>query len=152
MLDAVEIAGRMDLLEKLKVVKTDAEGSLFNSLIFGLNNHYLLPRENRPAREAAQYSLQHAEDTERAVANSTRKVPLIAIDPYPHHVVAGVRILWKAVERDLEKDWLDHGVAEHMQHTMLNALKLLPQASRSVRTARQQAEASFTRNRYYLNS
>lgn len=151
MLDAVEIAGRMDLLEKLKVVKADAEGSLFNCLIFGLNNHYLLPRENRPAREG-QYSLQHVEDTERAVPNSTRKVPLIAIDPYPHHVVAGVRILWKAVERDLENDWLDHGVAEHMQDTMLSALKLLPQASKSVRTVRQQAEASFIRNRYYLNS
>lgn len=150
MLDAVEIAGRMDLLEKLKVVKTDAEGSLFNCLIFGLNNYYLLPRGNRPAREA-QYSIRHAEDNERAVPNSMRKVPLIAIDPYPHHVVAGVRILWKAVERDLENDWLDHGVAEHMQDTMFNALKLLPQASKSVRIARQQVEASLIRYRYDLN-
>ncbi|RAO66004.1 uncharacterized protein BHQ10_002016 [Talaromyces amestolkiae] len=151
MLDAVEIAGRTDLLEKLKVVKADAEGTLFNCLIFGLSNHYFLPRENRPMREA-QYSIQRDEDTEKAVAHSTRKVPLIAVDPYPHHVVAGVRILWKAVERDLENGWLDHGVAEHMQDTMLNALRLLPQASKSVRTARQQAEASFLRYRYDLNS
>lgn len=150
MLDAVEIAGRTDLLEKLKVVKADAEGSLFNCLIFGLNNHYFLPQENRATREA-QYSIRGAEDTERAATPSTKKVPLIAIDPYPHHVVAGVRILWKAVERDLENDWLDPGVAEHMQGTMLNALKLLPQASKSVRTARQQAEASFIRHRYELN-
>jgi hypothetical protein len=150
MLDAVEIAGRMDLLEKLKVVKAEAEGSLFNCLIFGLNNHYLVTRESRPAREG-RHCIQHAQDAERAVLHSTRKVPLIAIDPYPHHVVAGVRILWKAVERDIENDWLDHGVAEHMQDTMLNALKLLPQASKSVRTARQQAEASFIRNQYDFN-
>uniref|UniRef100_A0A093XSM8 Putative transporter C11D3.18C n=1 Tax=Talaromyces marneffei PM1 TaxID=1077442 RepID=A0A093XSM8_TALMA len=144
MLDAVEIAGRMDLLEKLKVVKADAEGSLFNCLIFGLNNHYLVPR--RPAGEE-QHGIQLAEEDGRAAAlELTRKVPLIAIDPYPHHVVAGVRILWKAVERDLENDWLDYGVAEHMQDTMLNALKLLPQASKSVQTVRQQAEASFIRN------
>lgn len=43
MLDAMEIAGRIDLLEKVKVVKADAEGSLFNCLIFGLNNEYLVP-------------------------------------------------------------------------------------------------------------
>ncbi|QGA17429.1 hypothetical protein EYB26_005100 [Talaromyces marneffei] len=130
MLDAVEIAGRMDLLEKLKVVKADAEGSLFNCLIFGLNNHYLVPR--RPVGEE-QHGIQLAEEDGRAAAlELTRKVPLIAIDPYPHHVVAGVRILWKAVERDLENDWLDYGVAEHMQDTMLNALKLLPQASKSL--------------------
>lgn len=143
MLDAVEIAGRMDLLEKLKVVKADAEGSLFNCLIFGLNNYYHVPRGSRP------HSIQYEREAERApLPESTRKMPLIAIDPYPHHVVAGVRILWKAVERDLENDWIDHGVAEHMQDTMLNALKLLPQASKSVRTVRQQAEASFIRNGY----
>lgn len=149
MLDAVEIAGRIDLLEKVKVIKADAEGSLFNCLIFGLNNQYLVPQENRSAGEA-HHSIQHIGDTDRAVPNSTRKVPLIAIDPYPHHVVAGVRILWKAIDRDLENNMLDHGVAENMQDTLLNALKLLPQASKSVRTVRQQAEASL-RYRYDLN-
>lgn len=153
MLDAVEIAGRMDLLEKMRVIKADAEGSLFNCLIFGLSNHFYVPRGASNPDETQFLTTGYSEETEReALTDSARKkVPLIAIDPYPHHVVAGVRILWKAVERNLENEWLDHSVAQHMQETMLNALNLLPQASRSVRTVRQQAEASFIGNRFNLH-
>ncbi|EED14013.1 conserved hypothetical protein [Talaromyces stipitatus ATCC 10500] len=153
MLDAMETAERMDLLEKMKVVKAGAEGSLFNCLIFGLNNHFYVPsgRSNRSPEES--HNIMQYATAERPVSldSSRRKVPLIAIDPYPHHVVAGVRILWKAVERNLENDWIDHSVAENMQDTMLKALRLLPQASKSVRTVRQQAEASFIGNRYIFN-
>ncbi|KAH8688706.1 hypothetical protein BGW36DRAFT_392055 [Talaromyces proteolyticus] len=138
MLDAVEIAGRMDLIEKTKVVKADAEGSLMNCLIFGLNNDFYVSRQGILQQ---QLHLQNSQEDDEHELN--KRVPLIVIDPYPHHVVAGVRILWKAVERNLENNTLDQSTAEHMHGIMLQALRLLPQASKSVRTARQQAEAAY---------
>ncbi|CRG87038.1 hypothetical protein PISL3812_04052 [Talaromyces islandicus] len=135
MLNAIEMAERTDLLEKMAVMKASAEGTLFNCLIFGLNNHFHIPRFN-DLRES-----QEVDDGEPQ--GSTRSVPLIAIDPYPHHVVAAVRILWKAVERDLENNCLDEKIAEKTQRVLLDTLTLLPQASKSVNIARQQAAASF---------
>lgn len=144
MLNAIEIADRTDLLGKTTVVKASAEGSLLNVLIFGLNNQFHIPRFNE-LREP-----QDEEDGEQQ--GSTRSVPLIAIDPYPHHVVAAVRILWKAVERDLENDCLDEKVAEKTQRVLLDTLTLLPQASKSVNMARQQAAASFLGRRHSVDN
>lgn len=144
MLDAIETAERMDLMEKTKVVKASAEGTLLNCLIFGLNNHFHIPRFHGLTEDH-----QH-EVPESGEQDSFRSVPLIAIDPYPHHVVAAVRLLWKAVDRDRENDCLDENIAEKTQRVLLDTLKLLPQASKSVQSARQQAEASFLGHRHSI--
>lgn len=145
MLNAIEMAERTDLMEKMSVVKASAEGTLLNCLIFGLSNQFHVPLLNNEQREKRE-----TEDGEQQ--SSTLSVPLIAIDPYPHHVVAAARILWKAVERDLENDCLDKQVAEKTQGILLDTLRLLPQASKSVNMARQQAETSFLGRRHSVDN
>ncbi|KFY70373.1 hypothetical protein V498_10360 [Pseudogymnoascus sp. VKM F-4517 (FW-2822)] len=72
-------------------------------------------------------------------------VPLLAIDPYPHHVVAAVRLLWLGTERDYETGKLDLGTLENLQSILLQTLDLLPQTSKSVQNAKEQARLSVLR-------
>jgi hypothetical protein len=83
-IDTIEIAGRTDLLDQMSLTRSDAEGTVMNCLVFGINNHFSIPKLGADM-----------EDT-------FVTVPLVAIDPYQHHVVAAVQLLWKAIERDYE--------------------------------------------------
>jgi hypothetical protein len=129
MIDAVEIARRTDILEQLSITKSEVEGSALNCLIFGLNNQFSAPKPGESTR------------------NNFITVPLVAIDPYPHHVVAAVQLLWKGIERDYEASSLDRGAFEHLQSILLQTLELLPQTSKSVRNAREQAQISSAQHR-----
>lgn len=124
MIDAIETAGRTDILDRLIITRSEAEGSTMNCLVFGLSNHFVIP--------------QRKGETEDTFVT----VPLVAIDPYPHHVVAAVRLLWLGIERDYETGKLDLGTLENLQSTLLRTLDLLPQTSKSVRNAKEQARLS----------
>lgn len=137
MIDAIEIAGRTDILEKLSVIRSETEGSVMNCLVFGLNNYFSIPRRGKEPPPGT--------DSGDMQENSIT-VPLIAIDPYPHHVVAGVQLLWKAMERDYETG-KDQGTFENLQSILLRTLELLPQTSKSVRNAKEQAQLSSVRLR-----
>lgn len=124
MIDAVEAASRTDILDKMRITRSDAEGSLLNALEFGLNTKFLIPKRNH-GRDAAV------------------SVPLVAIDPYPHHVVAGVQLLWKGIERDLNDGLLDRPSSHQLQTILLRTLELLPQTSKSVQKATEQAQLAL---------
>lgn len=123
-IDAVEVASRTDILDKMRITRSDAEGSFLNALKFGLNNHFAIPKRH----------------SERETALS---VPLIAIDPYPHHVAAGVQLLWKGIERDHEESQLDRASCHQLQSILLRTLELLPQTSKSVQKATEQARLAL---------
>lgn len=127
MIDAVEIASRQDILDKMTTTRSEAEGSLLNCLQFGLSNYFKIPTRR---------------DSDNN--NSPVSFPLVAIDPYPHHVVAGVQLLWKGIERDLSDGKLDQTPFENLQSILLRTLELLPQASKSVREATEQARLAST--------
>jgi hypothetical protein len=133
MIDAIEIARRTDILEQLSITKSEVEGSTMNCLVFGLGNHFTLPRRDGETQDTFV------------------KVPLIAIDPYPHHVVAAVQFLWKGTERDYDTGNLDQGTFEHLQSILLQTLELLPQTSKSVRNAKEQADQSLVKHRDNLS-
>ena len=76
MIDAVEIASRQDILQRMLTTRCEAEGSLLNCLKFGLSNDFTIPE-------------RHGADS------YSGSFPLVAIDPYPHHVVACLQLLWK---------------------------------------------------------
>lgn len=127
MIDAIETARRTDILDGLIITRSEAEGSTMNCLVFGLNNHFIIP--------------QRKGETEDTFVT----VPLLAIDPYPHHVVAAVRLLWLGTERDYETGKLDLGTLENLQSILLQTLDLLPQTSKSVQNAKEQARLSVIR-------
>lgn len=120
MIDAVETASRQDILDKMTTTRSEAEGSLLNCLKFGLSNDFQIPKR-------------------RDADNSFESFPLVAIDPYPHHVVAGVQLLWKSTEKDYSNGKLDQTPYENLQSILLRTLELLPQASKSVQEATEQA-------------
>lgn len=127
MIDAVEIASRQDILQRMTTTRCEAEGSLLNCLKFGLSNKFTIPE-------------RHGADS------NSRSFPLVAIDPYPHHVVAGVQLLWKGIERDYTEGTLHHTPYESLKSTLLQTLELLPQTSKSVREATEQALLASERN------
>lgn len=98
-----------------------------NVLKFGLSNYFTIPKRG--------------EDT----PDHPRTFPLVAIDPYPHHVVAGVQLLWKGIERDLDSGKLDHRTCGNLQSILLQTLELLPQSSSSVMKATEQARLALVR-------
>lgn len=124
MIDAIEIASREDILEKMSVTKSEAQGSLLNCLQFGLSNHFTIP-------------VRQGQDS------STGSFPLVAIDPYPHHLLAGVQLLWKGIERDFDDGQMDQMTCENLQSILLQTLELLPQTSKSVRKGTEQAQLAF---------
>ncbi|KAJ5489289.1 hypothetical protein N7539_004179 [Penicillium diatomitis] len=126
MIDAIEIASREDILEKMSVTKSDAQGSLLNCLQFGLSNYFTIP-------------------TRQGSDNQPGPFPLVAIDPYPHHLLAGVQLLWKGIERDFDDGQMDQTTCENLQSILLQTLELLPQTSKSVRKGTEQARLAFLR-------
>ncbi len=124
MIDAIEIASREDILEKMSVTKSDAQGSLLNCLQFGLSNYFTIP-------------------TRQGSDSSAGSFPLVAIDPYPHHILAGVQLLWKGIERDFDEGHMDQPTCENLQSILLQTLEHLPQTSKSVRKGTEQARLAF---------
>ncbi|KAJ5160365.1 uncharacterized protein N7482_007369 [Penicillium canariense] len=128
MIDAIEIASREDILEKMSVTKSDAQGSLLNCLQFGLSNQYTIPTRQGLDSDSSDGSF-----------------PLVAIDPYPHHVLAGVQLLWKGIERDYDDGQMDQTTCENLQSILLQTLELLPQTSKSVYKGTEQAQLASIR-------
>lgn len=124
MIDAIEIASREDILEKMSVTRSDAQGGLLNCLQFGLSNYFTIP-------------------TRQSSDSSASLFPLVAIDPYPHHILAGVQLLWKGIERDFDDGHMDQPTCENLQSILLQTLELLPQTSKSVRKGTEQARLAF---------
>lgn len=122
--DAVEAASRTDILDKMRITRSDAEGSLLNALEFGLNTRFPIPKRH------------HGKE-------GTISVPLVAIDPYPHHVVAGVQLLWKGIERDHGDNLLDRTSCLQLESILLRTLELLPQTSKSVQKATERAQLAL---------
>lgn len=121
MIDAIETARRTDILKQMRITRSEAEGSIMNCLVFGLSNQFTMPKRTGDGQD------------------TVITAPLVAIDPYPHHVVAAVQLLWKGTERDYGAGNLDLSTLQNLQSILLNTLELLPQSSKSVQNAKEQA-------------
>jgi hypothetical protein len=111
LIDMIEAATRSDLLTSPVVnLATEAENVVMNTLAFGLHSTFALSPEVR--------------------------VPIVSIDPYPHHVVAGVQLLRIATARDLERGKISRESFASLGETLEETLRALPQSSKAVRAAR----------------
>jgi hypothetical protein len=125
LIDIIEATERYDLLTGLAETNADAENAVMNALVFGLQNSFTMavPSTSSP---------RDTEDTFEA----TFTVPIISIDPYPHHVVASVQLIRKAIDRDLREGKITEESHANLQSTLEAALSQLPQSSKSVQAAR----------------
>lgn len=128
-LDTIAVADRYDLLADLKNASIEAESIVMNTLAFGLHNTMTLRRD-----DLSSPGLPRESGTTRSV---TFTVPLIAIDPYPHHVVAAVQLMRKAIDRDYGSKKITQDSYDSLNATLESALKHIPQSSKYTQAARQ---------------
>lgn len=127
LVDIMEATDRHDLLADVQEATADAENTVMNTLVFGLHNTYTL---NSPVQEGAE----SYEDRTK----STITVPLTSIDPYPHHIVAGVQLVRKAILRDYNHGKISDESYTNLQNTLERTVMLLPQSSKSIQAVRRQ--------------
>lgn len=133
-LDTIEVADRYDLLAGLKDASIEAENTVMNALAFGLHNTITWRRTiDSPS------DLPRGSGTTRSI---TFTVPLLAIDPYPHHIVASVQLMRKAIDRDYRSKKITQDLYDSLNSTLESALKHLPQSSKSIQAARQKFSAA----------
>ncbi|KAH7158276.1 hypothetical protein B0J13DRAFT_582082 [Dactylonectria estremocensis] len=129
LLDIIEVTDRHDLLVDLEDASTEAENTVMNALAFGVQNTMTL-------RRASDSSSGSASHRKGLTSDANFNVPLISIDPYPHHVVAGVQLMRKAINRDLANRKIARESYDSLFSTLERTLGLLPQSSKSVQAAR----------------
>lgn len=122
LIDIIEVSNRFDLLVDLADTNTDAENAVMNTLAFGLQNTFTLRLGSGQAPSVT--------------------VPLVSIDPYPHHVVAGVQLIRKAIDRDFSVGKVTEVAYDSLLLTLEHTLSHLPQSSKSVQAARAKFFAS----------
>lgn len=131
--DALEAANRSDLLEQLAETSLEAEHECFNVLKFGLESTYTLV--------ASQDDLTNASGSDFPPQSHT--VSFVAIDPYPHHVVAAVRLMDKAFLRQYLQGTIKQEAYFRLFSTLREALDQLPQNSKTVQSAKDNLQGSL---------
>ncbi|KAI5463964.1 hypothetical protein BGZ63DRAFT_461128 [Mariannaea sp. PMI_226] len=126
--DTIEVADRYDLFADLKEASIEAENTVMNALALGLHNTITLKRNLDVSTDPLQES-----GNRNYVAYT---VPLIAVDPYPHHVVASIQLMRKAIDRDYRSRKITQESYRSLFSILESALKHLPQGSKSTQAAR----------------
>lgn len=126
LIDVIEVTDRPDLLADLAEVISDAETTVMNTLAYGLHTTMILTR---------------GLDLDNTFGSATRSnptftVPIVSIDPYPHHVVASVQLMRKAIDRDFGAGKITDVTHKSLMSTLVRTLNHLPQSSKSVQAAR----------------
>lgn len=127
LVDIAEATDRQDLLMEFTPKRVDAESWVLNCLKFGIANKYTIRRTTDDASEQLTSSSKP-----RAAAT----VSLIALDPYAHHVVAAVKLMQQALDRDYASGKLNSDAHQDLLSTLKETLSCLPQGSKSVQIAR----------------
>ena len=134
-IDAIEAAARADLLAQLSETRLEAEHELFGALKFGLESRYTI------AKPQAQADL--GSNSEIAKSTLDINASFIAIDPYPHHVVAAAQLMSKVVGEEYSQNKIKLEAYMYLNRTLLRCLEELPQTSKSVQVARQRLQVSI---------
>ncbi|CAG9990248.1 unnamed protein product [Clonostachys byssicola] len=132
--DALDTAARVDLLEQYSDYGMSAERELFNTLKFGLENQYCI---SCPEKELDVFQVS-SEQT-----STTTKASLIAIDPYPHYILASVRLLDIAISHKRLRGDLSESAYANLRATLNSALQQLPQSSMEVSLAKKNFHQSI---------
>ncbi|KAI0129818.1 hypothetical protein BJ170DRAFT_681310 [Xylariales sp. AK1849] len=138
LVDAVEAAHRSDLLSQLTEAKLDAEHKSLDVLQMGLESTYIIygpPEESESA--------SNVDCRTYTPGRSTATTSFVAIDPFPHHVIASVRLVNKAIKRRYRQGNIKHEAYAHLLATLLQALEQLPQSSKSVCSTREDLRRSI---------
>ncbi|EXJ83352.1 hypothetical protein A1O1_06973 [Capronia coronata CBS 617.96] len=128
LVDGVEAAERTDLLSQLREAQLDAERDLLDVIRIGLESTYTIRGPEGP---------MSGEETPAVLSAS-----FVAVDPYPHHMVAAVQLMNKAVGREYKQGRITFETYKSLKQILLRTLEELPQTSKSVEATRRELGAS----------
>lgn len=114
LVDILETSHCFNLLTELRDAAQVAENVVMSTLEFGLQSQYLV----------------------MVGKDDVKKLSILSFDPYPHHVVACVRLIGKAIERDLKASKISEAARRNVHATLQQVLDHLPRTSKSVQAAR----------------
>lgn len=164
LIDAMETAERTDMLSQLTETRLEAEHELFGALKFGLESQYTIScapasrlagsgtnEERQCTISCAQASClarsgTSAEQSASASAPAlgpTITASFVAIDPYPHHVVAAAQLMKKVVRREFTQGKINLEAYKYLNGTLLECLEQLPQTSKSVQATRRHLHSAI---------
>lgn len=127
LVDIAQATDRQDLLLEFTSKRVDAESWVLNCLKFGLANRYTI-------RRATEQDSSHPQSSGLQFPSVT--ISLISIDPYAHHVVAAVKLMQQAIDRDFGAGKITADAYHDLLSTLTETLGRLPQGSKSVQIAR----------------
>ena len=133
LVDALEAAKRPDLLQQLSETSLGAEHECFNVLKFGLESTYTIATNQVESSQAFNSSL----------STSSLMISFVAIDPYPHHVIAAIRLMNKAFLQQCVQGTIEDEAYVQVASTLCKALDQLPQNSKAVQSARDNMQESM---------
>ena len=136
LVDAIEAAGRSDLLPGLATAKQEAEHESFNVLKFGIGSTYMLYRSAEDSNTASKFTYT-TDMPQQPIAAS-----VVAIDPHPHDMVELVRLMNKVISRKYLAGDIKHATYSYLSSILINALGQLPQGSKLVQAARENIQRS----------
>jgi hypothetical protein len=116
--DSLSASERHDLLKQFSAKRVEAESWVLNCLVFGLTNKYTISQGTQSAT-----------------------VPIMAFDPYAHHIVAAVKLMQQAIDRDFAASKITTDAYNDLATTLAQALQHLPASSKSVQAARNKAHS-----------
>ncbi|KAJ5634791.1 hypothetical protein N7528_002633 [Penicillium herquei] len=125
LVDALEASERPDLLSYVKVARDEAVQGIINGFKVGSTSHYILS------------------DVIPLAGGQTRTVqcPLLAIDPYPVHVIASSRLVLKIIAQEHADGKISIEAFQNLLEIISSSLEHLPATSQSVGMARQHVRA-----------
>ncbi|KAI2602810.1 hypothetical protein GGR54DRAFT_469117 [Hypoxylon sp. NC1633] len=134
--NTIETANRFDLLTQITETIRDAEHESLNVLIFGIENTYAI---NGPGEDT---SITPSLDATYSPGESIT-ASLIAIDPYPNHVVDSVLLMNKVIDRKYHHGEIKQEARSYLSSILLKALGQLPQHSKFVQAAQESLQVSL---------
>lgn len=127
LIDVIEVTDRHDLLADIADVISDAEATVMNTLAYGLHTTIVLKSDLPGLDSDLGGTGGH---------DPTFTVPIVSIDPHPHHIVAGVQLMRKAIDRDFGSGKITDVTHQSLLSTLELTLTRLPQSSKSVQASR----------------
>ncbi|KEF53484.1 uncharacterized protein A1O9_10459 [Exophiala aquamarina CBS 119918] len=137
LVDALEFGQRSDLLSQITEMRLEAEHGCFNVLKFGVESKYVVNGSQSDAKDASD-QISTTLPSEHPIVTS-----FVAVDPYPHHVVASVRLVNKVISRKYRQGNTKYEAYSHLSSTLLKTLAELPPSSKAVLSARQNLQESI---------
>jgi hypothetical protein len=136
--DALEAAGRSDLLADFAETRCDAEHESFNTLKLGIESKFTIHELGYiPTTVSRSDRLDHS-----------ITASFISIDPYPHHVIDSVILMGNFIIDKYCKGKMTDETYSYLSSTLLTSLQQLPQSSKSVQASQKTLQQSFERAKF----